>query len=60
MSEHKPPPLKPDPSAWAAITRKWASAGGESLAALSASLNASSKTNPLGQLKADDPVRKSG
>ncbi len=56
--QKKPSPAKPDPTAWADITRKWAAAGGESLQALKASLEASSKSNPLGQLSPDDPARK--
>ena len=59
MPEQKSsPPLKPNEKVWSEITRKWAAAGGESVAASSASLRASSKSNPLGLLKADDPVRK--
>ena len=60
MSGHKSPPLKPNEKAWSEITRKWAAAGGESIQALSASLRVSSKSNPLGLLKPDDPVRKNG
>ena len=58
MTDQKHVPDKADAKIWSDITRRWASAGGESLSALSASLRASNKSNPLGQLKADDPARK--
>ena len=56
--QKKPSPAHPNAAVWADITRKWAAAGGESLKALQASLIASSKSNPLGQLSPDDPARK--
>ena len=58
MVEHKHVPDKADAKIWSEITRRWASAGGESLAALSASLQSSTKSNPLGRLKPEEAAEK--
>ncbi len=58
MNDRKHVPDKADAKIWSEITRRWASAGGESLAALSASLQASTKSNPLGKIKPEESAGK--
>ena len=50
--------VQPNAEAWAKISQHWGAAGGESLAALDASLRKSGKANPAGRLEADHPARK--
>ena len=53
-------PLQPNAEKWSNLSRAWGAAGAESLAALSVSLQKSSKSNPNGLLDPNDPVRKLG